>query len=213
MSVEAGLGYIASGPFLALLKGLGTSAGLIMAIGAQNAFVLSQGLKRQYHWPIAGICGLFDALLITVGVAGVGALVSESENWLMLARWGGALFLAWYGFKSLMSALKSNSLQSSSQELGSLRSAILTTVAITLLNPHVYLDTVVLIGSIGGQYAADDRVWFTVGAISFSFIWFFSISLGARWLAPLFRNPMAWRVLDGSVCLVMWGIALSLILA
>ena len=207
------MSFTLSSHLLALLQGLGTSAGLIMAIGAQNAFVLTQGLRRQYHWPIAGICSFFDALLVTVGVAGVGALVSESEVWLMVARLGGAAFLFWYGLQSLRSAMKTNSMGSSAHELTSLRSAILTTLAITLLNPHVYLDTVVLIGSIGGQFPADERPWFAIGAISFSFIWFFSISLGAKWLAPLFKKPVAWRILDASVCLVMWSIAASLLLA
>lgn len=211
--MEATLGFLASAQLIALLKGLGTSAGLIVAIGAQNAFVLTQGLRRQYHWPVAGICSFFDALFITIGVAGVGALVSESEFWLNIARWGGAAFLLWYGLQALRSALKDNSLKSSEQSIGSLRNAILTTLAITLLNPHVYLDTVVLIGSIGGQFDPEVRGWFTAGAISFSFIWFFSISMGAKWLAPLFKKPMAWRILDASVCLVMWGIALSLLTA
>lgn len=207
------MSFTLSTQMLALLQGLGTSAGLIMAIGAQNAFVLTQGLRRQYHWPIAGICSFFDAVLVMIGVAGMGALISASDTWLMVARLGGAAFLFWYGFKSLRSAMKSNSMGSSSHELTSLRSAILTTLAITLLNPHVYLDTVVLIGSIGGQFPEDQRPWFAVGAISFSFIWFFSISLGAKWLAPLFKKPIAWRILDASVCLVMWGIAISLLLA
>lgn len=211
--MEASLGFLASAQLIALLKGLGTSAGLIVAIGAQNAFVLTQGLRRQYHWPVAGICSFFDALFITIGVAGVGALVSESEFWLNVARWGGAAFLLWYGFQALRSALQSNSLKSSDQSIGSLRNAILTTLAITLLNPHVYLDTVVLIGSIGGQFDPEVRAWFTAGAISFSFIWFFSISMGAKWLAPLFKKPMAWRILDASVCIVMWSIAFSLLTA
>lgn len=207
------MGFMLSESLLALFKGLGTSAGLIMAIGAQNAFVLSQGLRRQYHWPIAGICSLFDGILVTIGILGAGALITQSEFWLLAARWGGALFLFWYGFKALKSALKSNQLEASGTELTSLKSAILTTVAITLLNPHVYLDTVVLIGSIGGQYPEAERFWFAIGAISFSFIWFFSISLGARWLAPLFKQPIAWRILDAAVCLMMWAIAISLLLA
>jgi len=196
---------------LALLKGLATSAGLIVAIGAQNAFVLTQGLRRQYHWPIAAVCSFFDALFISLGVAGVGVLVSQSPTLMTVTSWGGALFLAWYGFNSIRSALHSHSLKGDSEGATSLRNALLTTLAITLLNPHVYLDTVVLIGSIGGQFAPDERVWFTVGAVSFSFIWFFGLSLGARWLAPFFAKPIAWRVLDMVVGLTMWAIALSLV--
>ena len=197
----------------ALLKGLATSAGLIMAIGAQNAFVLSQGLKRQYHWPIAGVCSFFDAVLITLGVMGMGALISQNELWLSVARWGGAAFLLWYGWGALRSALKAQSLKADREGAPSLKKALLTTLAVTLLNPHAYLDTVVLIGSIGGQYPEGERFWFGLGAISFSFIWFFGISLGARWLAPLFQKPVAWRILDAAVCLMMWSIAASLILA
>jgi len=198
---------------LALFKGLATSAGLIVAIGAQNAFVLTQGLRREYHWPIAGICSFFDALFITLGIAGMGALVSESPTLLSITQWGGALFLGWYGLRSFRAAFQDNSLKSESRGIRNLTHAILTTLAITLLNPHVYLDTVVLIGSIGGQQAPDERIWFAAGAISFSFIWFFLLSFGARWLAPLFAKPIAWRILDMSVALMMWSIAASLIFA
>ncbi|MEH6651518.1 MAG: LysE/ArgO family amino acid transporter [Motiliproteus sp.] len=192
--------------------GLATSAGLIMAIGAQNAFVLSQGVRREYHWPIAGVCSLIDTVLILLGVAGMGVLISDSPTVLTLVTWGGALFLFWYGANALRSALKSETLEVQRGGLTSLRSALLTTVALSLLNPHVYLDTVVLLGSIGGRYPDDGRYWFGAGAALFSFVWFFSLSLGARWLAPLFRKPIAWRILDGLVCLMMWTLAGLLVL-
>ncbi|MGB0466376.1 MAG: LysE/ArgO family amino acid transporter [Pontibacterium sp.] len=207
------MSLILTAQLIPLLKGLATSAGLIVAIGAQNAFVLTQGLKRQYHWPIAGLCSFFDAVLIAIGVAGAGALISQSDVWLSLARWGGALFLFWYGFGALRSALRNQRLNASETTAGSLKAALLTTLAVTLLNPHAYLDTVVIIGSIGGQYAGEQRVWFAAGAISFSFIWFFGLSLGARWLVPLFSKPLAWRILDGIICMVMWSIALGLVLS
>lgn len=207
------MSWVLSVQMLALLKGLATSAGLIVAIGAQNAFVLTQGLKRQHHWPIAGLCSVFDALLITAGVAGMGVLISESPFWLAVARWGGGAFLLWYGFGALRSALTNQRMMDQEGAVTGLRAALLTTLAVTLLNPHAYLDTLVLIGSIGGQYVGEERTWFAVGAISFSFIWFFGISLGARWLAPLFAKPMAWRVLDLLICGVMWTIAYSLLVA
>lgn len=191
--------------------GLATSAGLIMAIGAQNAFVLSQGVRREYHWPIAGVCSLLDAILIMLGIAGMGVLISDSPLILMWVTWGGALFLLWYGANALRSALKSETLEVQRGGLKSLRSAMLTTLALSLLNPHVYLDTLVLLGSIGGRYPEQGRYWFGAGAVFFSFIWFFSLSLGARWLAPLFRKPVAWRILDGLVCLMMWTLAVLLI--
>ncbi|MEH6825134.1 MAG: LysE/ArgO family amino acid transporter [Motiliproteus sp.] len=195
-------------PFFA---GLATSAGLIMAIGAQNAFVLSQGVRREYHWTIAGVCSLIDTLLIVLGIAGMGVLISDSPQLLSLITWGGVLFLLWYGAKALYSALKSATLEVPRSGLSSLRSALLTTLALSLLNPHVYLDTLVLLGSIGGRYPEPERFWFAAGASVFSFVWFFSLSLGARWLAPLFRKPIAWRVLDGLVCLMMWTLAALLV--
>ncbi|WP_428035058.1 LysE/ArgO family amino acid transporter [Amphritea sp.] len=191
----------------AFLTGLATSAGLIIAIGAQNAFVLSQGVRREYHWSIAALCSLIDALLITAGIAGMGILISQSAQLLTLISWAGSAFLLWYGANALRSALRSETLTVSGRQFASLGSALLTTLALSLLNPHVYLDTVVLLGSIGGRYPDQERFWFGAGAALFSFIWFFSLSLGARWLAPLFRKPLNWRILDGTVCLMMWTLA------
>ncbi|MBV1786971.1 LysE/ArgO family amino acid transporter [Marinobacterium sp. D7] len=199
--------------WLAWSKGLATSAGLIMAIGAQNAFLLTQSLRRQFHWPIALLCILFDGLLIGLGVAGLGVLISQSELLLTCARWGGGLFLLWFGFGAARRAFGSNSLEAGGAQVATLRKALITTAAVTLLNPHAYIDTVVLIGSIGGQYEPDLRVWFAVGAISFSAIWFTGLCAGARWLEPLFRKPMAWRVLDGLICAMMWTIAIGLLSA
>ncbi|WP_296058761.1 LysE/ArgO family amino acid transporter [uncultured Amphritea sp.] len=193
------------------LAGLATSAGLIMAIGAQNAFVLSQGVRREYHWSIAGVCSLLDAVLITAGIAGMGVLIGQSELTLTLISWAGGAFLLWYGANALRSALRSESLNLSANNFSSLKSALLTTLALSLLNPHVYLDTVVLLGSIGGRYPDEERYWFGAGAALFSFVWFFSLSLGARWLAPLFRKPVSWRILDGLVCLMMWTLAVLLL--
>jgi len=197
---------------LALFKGLATSAGLIMAIGAQNAFVLSQGIRQQHQWPIAALCSLFDALLITAGVMGIGVLISSSELLMSVARWGGATFLFLYGGKAFLSALKPASLKAESDQPMSLKMALLTTVSVTLLNPHAYLDTLVLIGSVGGQYQGQEQWAFTLGAISFSFLWFFSLSYGAKRLAPLFASAKAWRILDLAVASMMWAIAVSLVL-
>ena len=195
----------------AFFNGLATSAVLIIAIGAQNAFVLSQGIRRQYPLVIASVCSLLDTLLIMLGIAGMGVLISDSPALLAVVSWGGAVFLLGYGARALRSALRPQVLELNQQGLGSLRAALLTTLALSLLNPHVYLDTLVLLGSIGGRYPELERYWFGAGAALFSFIWFFSLSLGARWLAPLFRSPLAWRVLDGLVCLMMWGLAVLLL--
>ena len=206
------MSYLLSAQLLALFKGMGTGAGLIIAIGAQNAFVLTQGLRRQYHWTIAGICSFFDAICITLGMAGIGVLVSQSPLLLEITKWGGALFLGWYGLNAFRSAFQDHSLTGENRGVGSLKQAVITTLAITALNPHVYLDTVVLLGSIGSQQADELQVWFTAGAVCASFIWFFSLSFGARWLAPLFAKPIAWHILDLTIALVMWSIALSLVL-
>lgn len=196
------------GPFL---QGAGVGAGLIIAIGAQNAFVLSQGVRRSYPLLIALICWWCDCVLILAGMAGLGKAVSTHPQWMRLAAWGGAAFLLVYGFRSMQAALAGGRLETGGPSVITARAAVLTTLAVTLLNPHVYLDTVVLLGSLSGQFAGAGRYAFAAGAITASFVWFFSLSLGARLLAPLFRRPAAWRVLDGLVCLTMWGIAALLV--
>lgn len=197
------------GPFI---QGAGVGAGLIIAIGAQNAFVLSQGVRRRYPLLIASICCCCDGVLILAGMAGLGKAVSTHPQWMRLAAWGGAAFLLVYGFRSLQAAVAGGSLEAGGgTRVATVRAAVLTTLAVTLLNPHVYLDTVVLLGSLSGQFAGAGRYAFAAGAIMASFFWFFSLSLGARLLAPLFRRPVAWRVLDSLVCLTMWSIAASLV--
>ena len=195
----------------AYFTGMVTGASLIAAIGAQNAFVLSQGVRREYHWQIGLTCSLIDTLLIFAGVMGMGALISASPVFLSIATWGGAAFLILYGLKALLAALKNSSLEAKGGGFKTLKSAVLATMALSLLNPHVYLDTVVLLGSLGGRYPGDESYWFAAGASSFSIIWFFSISFGARALTPLFKNPDAWRILDLLVCITMWSIAAMLI--
>ena len=197
---------------MAFVQGFAIGGGLIVAIGAQNAFVLSQGVRRSYPLTIALICALCDATLILLGVAGVGSLVATSPLLGQVTVWGGAIFLAWYGALSLRSAIRGGTLETDGGRASSLRAVITTTLALTLLNPHVYLDTLVLIGSISGQFTGAQRWVFGAGAISASCLWFLSLSLGAGLLAPLFRKKIAWRVLDGVVCLVMWIIAASLVI-
>ena len=194
------------------LKGLGTGYGLIIAIGAQNVFVLSQGLKNHYPIIVAAICSAVDALLIIIGVAGMGALISGDQRLLTLAAWGGALFLAVYGLQALWRVLRPQALQAHADaERSSVQIVVLTALAVSLLNPHVYLDTVVLLGSIGGQYPQSGKIWFALGATLASLSWFFCLSLGAKRLAPILNKPLAWRILDGVICLIMWVIAVSLI--
>ncbi len=196
---------------LIYLQGLALGAGLIIAIGAQNAFVLAQGLRRQHHVMVAAICALADALLILAGVAGLGAVIA-SRAWLsQLAAWGGALFLFWYGLLALRRVFQSTSLHEGDLVRPSRRAVLMTTLAVTLLNPHVYLDTVVMLGSISGQFAADQRTAFAAGAMTASFLWFFGLALGAAWLAPYVARPITWKIVDALTCGVMWLVAISLI--
>ncbi len=198
---------------LPFLQGFGISAGLIIAIGAQNAFVLSQSIRRNHPFFIALLCSICDAALIAAGIAGTGSLVASDALYMQLAAWGGALFLFWYGFRAFRSALKGGKLETDAQTFTSLRSVLWATLAVTLLNPHVYLDTVILMGGISGQFSGSSRIYFGLGAMSASFIWFFSLSMGGKILAPLFRRPLAWRILDSLVCATMWFIGISLLTA
>ena len=190
------------------LAGFWLGLSLIMAIGAQNAFVLRQGLRRQHVLAVVLTCALSDALLIAAGVAGFGAL-AQRLPWLEPAmRWGGAAFLMAYGARAFLSAWRGGQALDAGTGAGGLRAALATCLALTWLNPHVYLDTVVLLGSVSAQYAARP---FAIGAMTASFVFFFTLGFGARLLAPLFARPAAWRVLDAGVGCVMWAIAALLI--
>jgi L-lysine exporter family protein LysE/ArgO len=197
----------------ATLTGFGTSFSLILAIGAQNAFVLRQGLIRAHVFWVCLICALSDAALIAVGIAGIGSL-STAAPWAIAAlTWGGAVFLVIYGALSLGRAFHPGALRAADQGTGSLRAALLTCLALTWLNPHVYLDTVGLIGAISTGFPGfDGKLAFATGATLASFTFFFSIGYGARLLAPVFARPRAWAVLDILIALVMWSIAATLLL-
>lgn len=193
------------------LSGFALSISLILAIGAQNAFVLKFGMRREHVLPIVLTCSISDAILILVGVSGFGAL-AEAAPWFESAmRYGGAAFLFWYGLQNARSAYRGGGVLTGKAETGtSLKATLLTVLAITWLNPHVYLDTVVLIGSISAQY--EDRLAFGSGAVLASFTFFFTLGYGARLLSPLFAKPLAWRILDACIALIMWAIALSLLI-
>lgn len=197
----------------AALTGFLLGLGLIVAIGAQNAFVLRQGLQRRHVLVVTTICALSDAALIAAGVAGLGTLVSASPILLAVATLGGAAFLAAYAVKAALRALSPGSLAAAVAEEADLGRTVAATLAFTFLNPHVYLDTVVLVGSLSGGFAGNDRLAFALGAMSASALWFYSLGFGARLLAPVFARPVAWRVLDGLIALVMAMIALSLLRA
>lgn len=191
------------------LKGLGLGAGLIIAIGSQNAHVLRMGLRQQHVGLTVLLCIAFDVLLICVGIAGMGAAIEGNSVLLGMARWGGVLFLSWYGVRAWRAAWANHALHLHPQAVVmSARQAVAAIVALSLLNPHVYLDTVLLLGAVGGQQAGAGKLWFALGAITSSVIWFALLGYGARLLSPLFARPAAWRVLDGvigAVVLVLAG--------
>ncbi|ETX29263.1 LysE/ArgO family amino acid transporter [Roseivivax isoporae] len=194
----------------AALAGYGLGLSLILAIGAQNAFVLRQGLLRRHVLAVVLTCAVSDAVLIVAGVAGMGRL-SEAWPWFGPAmRLGGAAFLLWYGGRALLSAWRGGAAMDAGTAAQSLAAALGTCLALTWLNPHVYLDTVVLLGAVSAQY--DSRAAFAAGAVTASFSFFFALGYGARALAPLFARPGAWRLLDLVVGLTMWAIAMSLLL-
>lgn len=184
---------------------------LIVAIGAQNAFILRQGLRREHVLPLVLTCAISDAILIALGVAGFATILSRLDWLEPVMRYGGAAFLIVYALRSLYSAWTSGaSLRADGQTPTSLRSAFLTCLAFTWLNPHVYLDTVVLLGSISTRYAGQE-IAFALGAMTASFTFFFGLGYGARLLAPLFERPGAWRILDLIIAVVMASIAVKLL--
>lgn len=199
----------------AFLAGAGLGASLIMAIGAQNAFVLRQGLLRRFAIPVAALCVAIDWTLIAAGAVGFGALVQRVPAVTTIAAWGGAAFLLAYGALAFRSASRPGSLHAEEPSGGrgaaTLKAALLTTLAVSLLNPHVYLDTVVLLGSVASHYAATARVAFVLGAGCASSVWFFGLALGARILAPVFEREVSWRVLDIVIGCIMWWIAIGLV--
>lgn len=196
------------------LKGLGLGAGLIIAIGSQNAHVLRMGLRREHVGLTIAVCILCEVLLIAAGVAGVGSVVEASPLLLAAARWGGAAFLVWYGLRAWRAAFGKHALSASTHTapMNSQR-ALVTVLAVTLLNPHVYLDTVVLLGAIGAQQGAQGRWWFALGAMSAAFAWFMLLGFGARLLSPWFAKPSAWRLLDGVIGSVMMLLAATLLVS
>lgn len=197
--------------FSAALSGFLLGASLIIAIGAQNAFVLRQGLLRQHVFIICLICALSDAVLITAGVAGLGTLISQSPALITAVTIGGAAFLFWYAYGAFKRALHPQVMHAEKQNGGNLRTAVLTVLALTFLNPHVYLDTVVLLGSLSARFEGQSRVAYGMGAVIASFVWFFVLGYGARLLQPVFAKPAAWRVLDVGIGVIMSLIALNLL--
>ncbi|MFI5502367.1 LysE/ArgO family amino acid transporter [Nocardia asteroides] len=204
----------ASSAALAALSGLGFGLSLIVAIGAQNAFVLRQGVRGQHVLPVIAVCAVSDIVLIAAGVAGFGAVVEAVPAVLTVARYAGAAFLLGYAVLAMRRALRSSSLIADAAGASvAVGASVLTCLALTWLNPHVYLDTVVLLGSFAGTYAAPDRWFLAGGAMLASVLWFLALGYGARRLGPLFARPAAWRVLDALIAMVMLTLAVGLVLS
>ncbi|MGB7335968.1 MAG: LysE/ArgO family amino acid transporter [Salaquimonas sp.] len=192
------------------LSGFLLGGSLIIAIGAQNAYILRMGLLRHHVFWLCLFCALSDAALIILGIAGLGALVEAQPVLLRFIALGGALFLSAYAIIAFRRAFNPAALQAAASSKPTLWAAIAVCASLTWLNPHVYLDTVVLLGAYSTRYSNEARIAFGIGAALSSFVWFFSLGFGARLLAPLFAKPKAWQILDGSIALVMGLLSLSL---
>ena len=197
-----------------LIQGFFVSGGLIVAIGAQNAFILKQGLLKRHTFWISLTCFLCDCILISVGVLGLGQLISQNQTASVALAFIGALFLLVYGAQAFKAAYQGSSalnLESNVENGTSVFKSILAALAITLLNPHVYLDTVVIIGGIAGTLELTEKWLFLLGAILASVLWFFGLGYGARLLITLFKRPATWRILDCTIGIIMWLISFSLV--
>lgn len=194
---------------IAFLPGLLIGLSLIVAIGAQNAFVIRQGLTKKHVLLVVAICAISDALLILLGVAGLGALISGLPWLLEIIRWFGVAYLTWFGIRSIRSAFKTQVLDASGVQSASAKTVVLSVLGFTFLNPHVYLDTVILLGSIGNQFG-QDKWWFAFGGTVASVLWFSSIGFGAKAASKFMAKPVFWKVLDLVIAAVMFGIAILL---
>jgi|EP01034_Spumella_vulgaris_P035182 L-lysine exporter family protein LysE/ArgO len=195
------------------LNGMGLGASLIMAIGAQNAHVLRVGVRRQHVAITVATCILVDVVLIGAGVAGMGALIQGSPLLMGVARWGGAAFLVWYGLRSWASMLRADALEVQAGGVPlSMQRALISVLALSLLNPHVYLDTLVLLGTLGGNYPADQRASFAVGAMTASLLWFTALGFGASRLSEVFQRPLVWKAIEGLTGFIMLALAAGLVM-
>ena len=191
---------------IAIVPGFLAGLSLIIAIGAQNAFVIRQGLTKKYVLLTVLICACSDALLIALGASGLGALIKSNKDFLEFVRWFGVAYLLWFAFKSARSAFKQEFLNSAGEASANKKSVVLTVLALTFLNPHVYLDAVILLGSISNQFGSD-KWFFVTGAIIASFLWFTSIGFGAKSASRFMSRPIFWKILDSLIAAIMLSIA------
>ena len=189
------------------LLGFATGLSLIVAIGAQNAFVLQQGIRREHVLPVVLICGITDALLEVLGVAGIGLAIERAPLLIEVIRWGGVAFLLWYAWGAVRRALRPEALVAAEGSQSTLKQVVISCLAITSLNPHVYLDTMVLMGSIGNAQGDPERWWFVTGGAIASILWFAVLGFGARALTRFFATPRSWQILDWIIAVIMVVIA------
>ena len=193
----------------AFLPGFFTGLSLIIAIGAQNAFVIRQGLTKRFVFTVVAICTIIDASLIALGIGGLGAAIAGLPGLLEVIRWFGVAYLTWFGIKSLVSATKNQSLDAAGVESKSAGKVITTVLAMSLLNPHVYLDTVIFVGGVGNTFG-ENRWFFAYGAMLASLVWFTSIGYGAKAASRFMSKPVFWKILDGVIAVVMFTLAITL---
>lgn len=197
--------------FTIYIQGVLLGAAMILPLGPQNAFVLQQGSRKQFHMMSALLCALSDTLLIIAGVFGGSALLSQSEILMQLITWAGVAFLVWYGYGAFRTAMNPDDLILQVEKRAITRwKVVITLFAVTWLNPHVYLDTFVVLGSVGSQLESQFRPWFTAGALTASFVWFFALAMLAAWFSPVLNKPRSQRVINLFVGCVMWFIAYQL---
>ena len=198
--------------FLVALSGFATTMALIAAIGAQNAFVLRQGIRGEHVLPVVALCTVSDLVLIFAGIAGFGALVAAHPDVVTVAKFGGAVFLIGYALLAARRAVTPGTLTPSEANPARLAGVLITCLALTFLNPHVYLDTVILLGALANEHR-DERWLFGVGAVAASAVWFTSLGFGARRLGRLFASARTWRILDAAIALTMFALAISLVVS
>jgi len=194
------------------LQGLILGFSLIMAIGAQNVIVLRNGIQNIYPFWTASICSLSDIILIALGIGGLGVLISQNIILMEFAKWGGATYLLWMSFTYFRACFRAEKLVVDKQNINvSFKTAMSTVLVVTFLNPHVYLDTVVLLGSIGAQFQQNQRVYFATGTMSAGLIWFFSLSMAGKLLSPLLSKPQVWRILNGIIGVMLIYVAFTIL--
>lgn len=199
--------------FSVAIQGALLSGSMIIAIGSQNAFLLKAGLKNNYAFSVASVCFFGDIILMTVGVFGIGSLVAKNDQLQIFMAYSGAAFLFWYGYTSLRSSIKGNNTLNIevNNEKTKRTPVILSSLAITFLNPHVYLDTVVIIGGVASQFSFEEKLWFIFGSLISSMVWFYGLGFTATKITPLFKKQITWRILDAIISLIMFYIGLKLI--